>query len=249
MAWARAAHLGVPFLPMAVYFYVTVGLRQYERDKLLVWISAAVSVAFLVLSLSTRLVVADVERHWWGFYPLYGPAGGLLCGYFAIAIVLGLAKLWARLKETLRSTAFARRITLSAVAGVVLALTSVDFFPIFGVPVYPFGYAPVLVFLAVIFVLERRHQIMYMTPAAAAPQILRTMQGAVLVTTPEGQIEVSNRATARLLQREEATSSVCPRRGVRLGGDWQFILKSAWRAEPSRISRPHGAPRPTGGST
>jgi PAS domain-containing protein len=204
MLWSRLAHLAVPFLPMAIYFYVTVGLRQYQRDKLLVWSSAVVSIAFVVLTLSTHLVVARVEKHWWGYYPLYGTAGDFLVGYFALAIVLGLAKLRARLKETVKNTVFGRRIAMSAIAGVVLALTSVDFIALFGVDVYPFGYAPVLVFLATIFVLERRHSIVYMTPAAAAPQILRTMQSAVLVTSPEGQIEVSNRAAAQMLQCEES---------------------------------------------
>ena len=59
MAWSRTAHLAVPFLPMAIYFYVTVGMRQYERDRMLIFMSAAVSVVFLVLGMGTRLLVAD----------------------------------------------------------------------------------------------------------------------------------------------------------------------------------------------
>ncbi len=223
MLWARLAHLAVPYLPMAIYFYVTVGLRQYQRDKALVWGAATISFVFLVLALSTRLVVSGVEYHWWGYYPIYGPVGGFLCGYFAIAIVLGLAKLWARFGETVRNTTFGRRLTMSAIAGVVLALSSVDFFPVFGVPVYPFGYAPVLVFLVTIFILERRDKITYMTPAAAAPQILRTMQGAVLVTTLDGHIEVSNRAAARLLHREEGALEDAPVADV-------FSSEAVWRS-------------------
>jgi PAS domain-containing protein len=78
-------------------------------------------------------------------------------------------------------------------------VVGVDFLATFGVPVYPFGYLAVLGFLAVILVMQRRHRIVYLTPAVAADQILATMQGAVLVTSPEGAVEMSNRAAAELL--------------------------------------------------
>ena len=251
MAWARAAHLGVPFLPMAVYFYVTVGLRQYERDKPLIWISAAISVAFLVLSLSTRLVIADVERHWWGFYPLYGPAGGFLCGYFAVAIVLGLAKLRARLKETLRSTAFARRITLSAVAGVVLALTSVDFFADLrsaglSLRLRPRSRVPRSHLRARTAPPDHVHDPGGRRPANLAHHAgSRARHHARRADRGEqprdGQAAAARGGTSSLVC---ASARFSPRRLI--GGS---SSASAWRAEAWRISRPHGAPRPTGEST
>ncbi len=199
LLWARVAHIAVPFLPVSIYLYFTVGLRRYHRDKLLVWASIVVALASVGTSLTTHYLVAGVQRYWWGFYPKYGPAGPYLVGYFALVLVFGISGLRTRLRETPKGSVFRRRIALSCLAGAVASVVGVDFLATFGVPVYPFGYLAVLGFLAVILVMQRRHRIVYLTPAVAADQILATMQGAVLVTSPEGAVEMSNRAAAELL--------------------------------------------------
>jgi PAS domain S-box-containing protein len=225
LMWARLAHLAIPLLPVCIYMYVTVGLRELRRDIGLVLAAVAVSVAFMVLAFSTRLVVADVDKHWYGYYARYGPAGIILLGYFALAIVLGLVKLRTKLSETARGSIFSRRISMSIVLGLVVAVTAVDFLPIFGVPVYPFGWAAVLVFLALIGALELRDRIVEMTPALVAEQVLRTMQGAVLVTSPRGRIELSNRAAAKLLGVDEPTvHRLSPERIFPSDEQWRSVL-------------------------
>ena len=203
MLWARVAHAAVPFLPMCIYLYATVGLRQYHLDKALVWTSVAISLTFVGLAFGSHLLIASIEKYWWGYYPRYGPAGPFLVGYFVLALVLGVVKLRARLGSTTEGSAFSHRITMSLIAGFAVALCSVDFLAIFGVPVYPFGYAAVLVFLALILTLDLRQGIVFMTPGVTTDQILSTMQGALLVTSPQGDIEIGNGAAARLLGYSE----------------------------------------------
>jgi PAS domain S-box-containing protein len=63
---------------------------------------------------------------------------------------------------------------------------------------------PVLAFLTLIVSMEKRHGLLHLSPAVAADQILRTMQGPILVTTEEGVVEVGNRAAGELLRYSEA---------------------------------------------
>ena len=223
LLWARVAHIAVPFLPVSIYLYFTVGLRRYHRDKLLVWAFVVVALASAGSALATQYLVAGVQRHWWGFYLTYGPAGPYLVGYFWLVLVLSINGLRTRLRETPKGSIFRRRIALSCLAGTLAAVASVDFLAAFGVPVYPFGYVAVLAFLAVILVMHREHRIVYLTPAVAADQILATMQGAVLVTSAEGAVEMSNRAAAELLGCSEMEL-------LEASLDDIFVSETEWRA-------------------
>jgi diguanylate cyclase (GGDEF)-like protein/PAS domain S-box-containing protein len=202
--WTRIEYMAVPVLPAAIYLYIAVGLRIYHRQKFLIWTLFVTAVAFTGFVHMTDLLVSGVVKHWWGYYPVYGLAGPFFVGYFVLLIALGTLQLRGRLREIPKGSPFHERITMSLVASAVISVGAIDFVAKFGVPLYPMGYLGILGFLAVILVLERRHRVVYMTPAVAAGQILSTMQGAVLVTTREGRIEMGNRAAGQLLGYSDA---------------------------------------------
>jgi PAS domain S-box-containing protein len=202
--WARVAYYAVPLLPGAIYLYITIGLRHYQREKALVWVLLLTALAFVGLTHTTRLLISGVERHWWGYYAAFGPAGPYFVAYFGFVIVLGLAKLRSRLRDTPKKSVFYRRIAMSFLGSLAASVAAIDFLPGFGLPVYPVGYVAVLLFLAMILAMEKRHRFVCMTPAVAAGQILSTMQGVVLLATPEGSVEVSNQAASELLGYSES---------------------------------------------
>jgi PAS domain S-box-containing protein len=221
--WAHVVYIAVPLLPAAIYLYATVGLRHYQSEKVFVWTLILAAFAFTGLAYASHLLLSGVEKHWLGYCPTYGPAGPVFVGYLAFVIVLGVIKLRSRLRETPKGSLFHRRIAMSCLAVAVVSVAAVDFLAEFGVPVYPFGYVAVLAFLAVILVLEKRHRIVYMAPAFAAGQILATMQGAVLVTTLEGAVEVGNHAAGELLGYSETEF-------LELSLDKVFRSETEWRS-------------------
>src|SRR5207253_3329082 len=75
----------------------------------------------------------------------------------------------------------------------------VDYLPTMGYDVYPWGYIPVLAFGILAATAVWRYQLVDFTPEFAAPQILETMKGAVLVADMSGTIRVVNRAACQLL--------------------------------------------------
>ncbi len=197
--WTRVAYIGVPMLPATLSLYALVALRLYQRLRVLLWATMAVAAAFVGLANETDLLIAGVERQWWGYYPTYGAAGFWFMGYYAAIIVFGVVLLSVKLRQAPKGSSSHRRISMSLLALLVMSLAAVDFPAKYGIPVYPCGYVAVLAFLGVIFLLERRHRLVYMTPTFAAGQILATMQGAVLVTRMDGGVEMSNHAASSLL--------------------------------------------------
>ncbi|MBN1322019.1 MAG: response regulator [Thermoleophilia bacterium] len=235
LLWARAAHVAIPLLPVAIYIYITVGLRQYKRDKVLVWGSVVLALAFIAMVFGGDLLLADIEKHWWGYFPRYGPAGFFLAGYFGLVIVLGMANLWGRLRESPEGSVYRKRLAWLMISGVIACVPSFDFLATFGVPVVPLGYLAVFAFLAVILVIEKRYRIVYMTPAVAADQILATMQGAVLVADPEGRVEVSNRAASSLLGYSEAEFVGLPLQQIFTSEtEWRSVLDDCLKEESIR---------------
>jgi PAS domain S-box-containing protein len=202
--WARAGHAAISLLPAIVYFYVAVGLRRYKSQKTFCWSLALIGCAFGGMSVGSGLLISGVEKYWWGYYPTYGPAGPVFVGYFALVVILVMLALQSRVREVPRGSWFHRRIKRTFLVVGIVCVAAVDFLAGFGLPVYPFGYVFVLAYLAMVLATEGRFRIVHMTPAVAAGEILATMQGAIVVTAPDGRIEVINRSTAELLGCPEA---------------------------------------------
>src|SRR5207253_9018388 len=85
-------------------------------------------------------------------------------------------------------------------AGFALAYVGcVDYLPKFGVPIYPFGYVPLLGFVVIAAVAFRRYDLVAITPSLAAPEIIGTMADALFVCDREGKIQFANRAAEKVL--------------------------------------------------
>jgi len=143
LVWAKVAYLGVPFIAVATYD-LAVRLRGlYQSHKLVVWAAWAVSTVFAVLAFDSDLI-PQVTRQWWGFYPLYGEAGWLFIGYFALMAGGSLWHLYFAYQDatSVNQKRMVQFVTFGIVAGYA---AGVDFIPKLGPTVYPFGYFCVFV--------------------------------------------------------------------------------------------------------
>jgi diguanylate cyclase (GGDEF)-like protein/PAS domain S-box-containing protein len=204
--WARMAYFGVPFIAPALYWF-TIEILRMERRRRLAHVAAwSIAAFFSAISVTTNQLIPRVERFWWGFYPRYDNVVGaafltFFFGYLVLSLVEFL-RAWPHAQSVER-----QRIRLLITAVGVAYLAVVDFLPKFGIPVYAFGYLPILGFVALVARVVRKYELVALTPSLAAQEIIGTMADALFVCDRHGRIEFANRAAGTLLGYSESELS------------------------------------------
>ncbi len=202
LKWARIENAGVVFLPSMVYLFtlaVTGRLRPHRA-----WVLAALtaSCVFAFWVAFTDLFITRVIRFWWGYYAQYGPLSIPFLFFFSLLMVVSLSCFWREYRRVGPGT-HKRRIGMFLLAFTIAYAGAADFAATFGVPLYPFGYVPALLYLAIVAHGVWRYRLLDITPAFAAAQILKTVSDALLVFDREGVVRVANQAACDLFERSE----------------------------------------------
>ena len=113
LLWARISYIAVPLLPATVFLYISIGLRSYDKQKILVWSSFLAGIVFVVIAYNTDLLISGVHHYWWGYYPAYGGVGNVFLGYYVLVIVAGQVLFRVMLASTVRGTLYNRRTRMS----------------------------------------------------------------------------------------------------------------------------------------
>lgn len=147
--WARAAYLGIPAIPVAVYHFALAETRAERQRKTALAVAWALAAGFSAIALLSDLWIEGLYRYGWGFYPRFGPLGLPFLLFFFGVFGLGL---WELRRDRRGAPAQADRDRSGAllVAFYVALPASLDYVAAYGVPMYPFGYAFVLGFVGVI---------------------------------------------------------------------------------------------------
>jgi len=195
--WARAAYAGVPFLGPAIYQFSLVIVRRdrtHRRALILAW---TLAVLFAGAALGSDAVFGSLYYYAWGAYPHYRWLGVVFSLYLAVLLLTSMA-LYVRAYRRGPPGPQRRRVRALLIAFAVGYGGAIDLLPAYGVPLYPFGYLPILGFVALaaraIFV----HRLVDITPAFAAAGIIETMDDALLVLDRHGVVRVANQAALRL---------------------------------------------------
>jgi len=194
LAWAKAAYLGIIFIPAALYHF-TLAVTRSERQRW-AWAGWAASALFCVPAVAGDALLRDLYHYWWGFYPRFRWLGAPFLVYFFAMLALGLRELWSEYRRSEPGTARRVRIRALMIGVAIATLGSFDYVAAYGVPLYPFGYLPVLAFIAIVAHAIRRYRLVDLTPAFAAEQILATVADPVIVCDREGRIRFTNQAAA-----------------------------------------------------
>jgi diguanylate cyclase (GGDEF)-like protein/PAS domain S-box-containing protein len=230
LAWARAAYLGIPFIPAAIYSFTVAATGAQRRRRAVtvaVWALSALGSAVFV---GSDAFLEGLHRYPWGYYPRFTRLGLVYVAFFVAVLALSLYEHWmdSRAAETERQRNRSRSYLLAFFIG---SLGSVDYLPAYGVPVYPVGFLPVLVFIALTARAVRRHRLVDITPSLAAPQILATMADPLVVCDAEDDVRLVNPAACRLLGYEERQLLGMPVASLVEGSG----VRAALRGRPSRL--------------
>jgi diguanylate cyclase (GGDEF)-like protein/PAS domain S-box-containing protein len=196
--WARLAYLGVPFIAPTIYQFTVEMLRITQRRRFAVLMAWVLATVFSALALTTHLFVTTVTHYWWGFYPRYAVPVSIPFLLFFFGYLIGA--LGEFLLAFPKSRGIERtRIKLLIISFGIAYFGCVDYLPKYGIPVYPFGYIPILAFVLVVAHIVWKYDLVAITPSIASREILGSIADALFVCDREGCIQFSNEAVRRLL--------------------------------------------------
>ncbi|MBI3967767.1 MAG: PAS domain S-box protein [Chloroflexi bacterium] len=191
LVWAKAAYLSVPLIPATIYQFTVTVLQIAGRRRAFVAIFWVVGLGFVGLIAGTDAVISDLYHYPWGYYPKYSLVGLPYLGVFFALMIASLVEYWRVYRREEPGT---RRLRAQwfLVAFSIGYLGSFDYLPVYGIPLYPFGYLPVLVFLGIAARTALRYRLVDITPSFAADQILATVADPLVVCDGDGKIRLVN---------------------------------------------------------
>jgi len=198
LIWARVGCACVPLMAPAVYQFVVSILDVARHRRIISSLGWLVAAQFGILTRATDYLVTGVRRFWWGFYPAYNVAARvpylLFFGGLLAAAVVEIVRGYPSSKGIER-----KRIRLFTIALVIGYLAAVDFLAVYGIAVYPFGWAALLGYTAVAIYTVTKHGLVPITPSLAANEIISTMRDLLLVSDRDGRIRFVNNAACGFL--------------------------------------------------
>jgi hypothetical protein len=186
-----------------------------------VWLVWQLAIGFTLTLLLPDGFLAGVQLHWWGYYPKYHWPGVIFVGFFALVMGASLKLYWTTFNNAIPGPARSRNKGLFS-ALCIASIGAVDYLAVLGVPLYPFGYVPVLGFILLANRTIRHYRLVNITPEFAAKEIIDAMDDALLVLDSSGIVRVCNAAAEYALpgMRQQcrcARCSLCsPRRAESL---------------------------------
>ncbi len=207
--WARIAYLAIPFIPVAAYHFTVKALNLNGQKSKQTFLYFVLSAIFSYALIGTPLVMGGLYRYVWGYYPRYTALGLAYVAYFFAVSAQSLTLFYEEYKKSQGKIKRARiRFLLAAFS--IANIAGLDYLAKFGVSLYPFGYACILVFIILTAFVVTQYHLVDITPSFAAEKIIGTMGDALLVLDAEEIVRVSNDAAAELFAVSKTDLIGCP---------------------------------------
>jgi diguanylate cyclase (GGDEF)-like protein/PAS domain S-box-containing protein len=196
-AWVKISVVGTSFVPVCAFTHAALDSSHARRFRIFVVIGVALSTALAALGLSTAVYVDHVHHYYWGYYPVYGPAGPVVMAYYGVFFAAG-GMLYRTGRQNTHSVTQRKRMMIRFAALAMALPATVDFLPTMHVGLYPFGYVFILGYVTLSTFTIWRYRLVDITPALAAKQITDHMTEGLLVVDRDGVVRVANGAAARV---------------------------------------------------
>lgn len=224
-AWYRFAHLGISFVPATTLNFtlsVVGSTRRLDHLRRGAWVLAGLIAAFGLLAPG---YFETPQHFFWGYYPRYTPYMLLLVGFAAASAITSILLYWQAYRRAPRNSSAHRRAKLLFVSFAVGSLALVDFLPAYGIQIYPLGYVPLLIGVALVAYVTDHYRLVDVTPQFAARQIIETMHDGLFLLDNEGVARVANDPLLNMIGRRRDEFI-----GRRLPGSLRRLLARAERA-------------------
>jgi two-component system NtrC family sensor kinase len=157
LQWFKIDNLGVMFISVAFYAF-TANFLELSRPRSIRFGYAAATLLAMAVLFSDHFVTG-VRSYWWGLYPQWGIAS---IPFFAVFLSYMASAFMAYFKSYQQTLAPIKRnqIKYVLIAFLFAYTGSVDFLPVFGYEVYPFGYVPIFALISVLSFAIFRYRLM-----------------------------------------------------------------------------------------
>jgi len=199
-AWSRIHTSIIVTIPVMVLMFALSAVGKFRESKNWFLLSALLSAGFVCSVWTTSFFVLEPSRYFWGYYPRYGVFSFLFIGYFFFVLLGSLCLFYKEGKKT-ASPLTRKRLQIFFSAFLVAYFASVDFLPMCGVEIYPFGYIPFVLGLFLLAYGVICYRLTDITPSYAAEQIIKTMPNALLVIDRENKVRVANQKAEELFSK------------------------------------------------
>ncbi len=196
--WARAIYVGVPLMPAALYHFTVQFLKSYPRHKRCVWAGWFLSALFVVLFVSTDLLINGVRHFAWGYRPRFTLLSIAYLAFFLGFLGMSVLRYYRDYQAAELGSTRRKRTRLLLIAFGISSGGFVDYLSDLNIPVYPFGFFPVLTSIALMAFTIWRYRLVDITPQFAAQKVLDTMNDALVVLDADGVIRLVNKAATQL---------------------------------------------------
>lgn len=160
LQWARIGFLGIIFIPVFAYHFIS-EFTGSEAGKKITYIAYLLSIPSLIFSQSD-LIYAGIRSHFYGFYPAAGRYYILFLLMFAVLFTHGIILLlmFSQKLKKQHDSARAQQAKYVLIAFVFGATGLVDYIAKFPLPLYPFGYFSAFLLIATVAYAVLRHRLM-----------------------------------------------------------------------------------------
>ncbi len=179
--WVTFGESGVIFIPPAVLFFITVYIGKFSQYRNYIIVCIILSTIFLIYNLTTNYFVEGLYIYSWGFYPRFSALLGLLfLLYFIFTATFYFVLLYIEKLNT-KSEVRKNQVNILIIAFILAHISMIDFFPGFGIRIYPFGYIMMIIFMIVLFISQRYYQLFRLEPDTTCKAILKSLDDFIIV--------------------------------------------------------------------
>lgn len=215
--WFTATFLGITMLSASMFTFTVIFLNKDRLFKRLIPLAYLLSLSFFYLFIRSEGFLIGMKQYFWGWYPVYGPISYLFLAQWCLFMLSGPLLFLHALGATTASIE-RQRIKYMLLGFCIGYIGMIDFLAAYGVVVYPFGYMPVLSFIAIIAYTMKKYRL-FLTPSMAADTILNTMADALMVFGSDGKIVAVNPVSLRLFGHESGVLTQMSARDIFLEKD------------------------------
>ncbi|MFA5877696.1 MAG: histidine kinase N-terminal 7TM domain-containing protein, partial [Candidatus Paceibacterota bacterium] len=137
--WNHIYSVGMVMIPTAYLYYILVLTESKKKWLWLTWWSTFLIAALITPTIATDLFNKDLILQYWGYSPVRGIAGSVYDITYPVVVLIGTYILIVSLGESAgRKRLQVKYGILAASIGFSLGLT--NFFPLYGINIYPLGH-------------------------------------------------------------------------------------------------------------
>ncbi|MBL7129873.1 MAG: hypothetical protein ISS45_00465 [Candidatus Omnitrophica bacterium] len=153
----KIAYCGITFIPVSILFYITIFVNYCKKFNFISLIYGIIS-SYLILK--SDYLINGVKKYFWGYYPLAGIFHPVYLIFFFGFILVAFYFLFKFVLKPNLDSLKRNQIKYVLLAFIFFNFASIDFIPNYGIELYPFGYIPTILFLAIVAYAIVKHHLM-----------------------------------------------------------------------------------------